>query len=178
MTNEKKIRHATLLALWDDETHDIRQFNAGDMNDAEAAAKIDFWQQAADLYKQRASDMRGTAQFFRHGLVKRQRRRERLAQTNGDDHSIGVKDVKGDIDRDKRKRDAGSARRRRRAADTARWRSRQRRGMALFTLEAGPHEYDLAVSLWRAKGNPSLQQGCGQCGAGQAATACPRCPTA
>jgi hypothetical protein len=38
-----------------------------------------------------------------------------------------------------------TARRRRRAADTARWRSRRRRGMALFTFEAGPHEYDLAV---------------------------------
>jgi hypothetical protein len=37
------------------------------------------------------------------------------------------------------------ARRRRRADDTRRWRSRQRPGMALFTFEAGPHEYDLAV---------------------------------
>ena len=40
MTNEKKIRHATLLRLWEDETHDIRQFNAGDMADVEAAANI------------------------------------------------------------------------------------------------------------------------------------------
>ena len=37
------------------------------------------------------------------------------------------------------------ARRRRRAADTARWRSRRRRGVQLFQIEAGPHEYDLAV---------------------------------
>jgi hypothetical protein len=37
------------------------------------------------------------------------------------------------------------ARRRRRAADTARWRSRQRRGVQLFQIEAGAREYDLAV---------------------------------
>jgi hypothetical protein len=36
------------------------------------------------------------------------------------------------------------ARRRRRAADTARWRSRRRRGVELFQIEAGPDEYELA----------------------------------
>jgi hypothetical protein len=36
-------------------------------------------------------------------------------------------------------------RRRRRAEDTARWRSRRRRGVELFRLEAGPTEYDLAI---------------------------------
>ncbi len=36
------------------------------------------------------------------------------------------------------------ARRRRRAEDTANWRSRCRRGVQLFTFEAGPDEYDLA----------------------------------
>jgi hypothetical protein len=38
-----------------------------------------------------------------------------------------------------------AARHRRRAADTARWRSRRRRGVQLFQIEAGPREYDLAV---------------------------------
>jgi hypothetical protein len=38
-----------------------------------------------------------------------------------------------------------AARRRRRAADTARWRSRRRRGVQLFQIEAGSNEYDLAV---------------------------------
>lgn len=37
------------------------------------------------------------------------------------------------------------ARRRRRAADTARWRSRRRRCVELYQLEAGPSEIDLAV---------------------------------
>ena len=37
------------------------------------------------------------------------------------------------------------ARRRRRAADTARWRSRRRRGVELFEFEAGDFEYDLCV---------------------------------
>jgi hypothetical protein len=37
------------------------------------------------------------------------------------------------------------ARRRRRAADTARWRSRRRRGVELFQIEAGLREYDLAI---------------------------------
>lgn len=37
------------------------------------------------------------------------------------------------------------ARRQRRAADTARWRSRRRRGVELFKLEAGADEYDLAI---------------------------------
>ena len=37
-----------------------------------------------------------------------------------------------------------TARRRRRAADTRRWRSRQRRGVELFTLEAGAWEFELA----------------------------------
>jgi hypothetical protein len=36
-------------------------------------------------------------------------------------------------------------RRRRRAADTARWRSRRRRGMQLFKVEVGREERDLAV---------------------------------
>ena len=40
-----------------------------------------------------------------------------------------------------------AARRRRRAADTARWRSRRRRGVQLFQIEVGPHEYDLAVEF-------------------------------
>jgi hypothetical protein len=35
-------------------------------------------------------------------------------------------------------------RRRRRAADTARWRSRRRRGVELFSIEAGAKEYFLA----------------------------------
>jgi hypothetical protein len=37
------------------------------------------------------------------------------------------------------------ARRRRRAEDTRRWRDRRARGTQLFTLEAGPSEYDLAI---------------------------------
>ena len=37
------------------------------------------------------------------------------------------------------------ARRKRRAADTRRWRSRQRRGVQLFQVEAGAFEYDLAL---------------------------------
>jgi hypothetical protein len=40
---------------------------------------------------------------------------------------------------------AAATRRRRRAADTARWRSRARRGVQLFQIEAGLHEYDLCV---------------------------------
>ena len=39
------------------------------------------------------------------------------------------------------------ARRRRRAGDTARWRSRRRRCVELYQLEAGPHEIDLAVKF-------------------------------
>src|SRR5690349_17762322 len=38
-----------------------------------------------------------------------------------------------------------ASRRHRRAADTARWRSRQRRCVALYKVEAGSHEIDLAV---------------------------------
>jgi hypothetical protein len=38
-----------------------------------------------------------------------------------------------------------AARRRRRAEDTARWRSRVARGVQLFQLEAGPDEYELAI---------------------------------
>jgi hypothetical protein len=37
------------------------------------------------------------------------------------------------------------AHRRRRAADTRRWRSRQRRGVQLFQIEAGAPEYELAL---------------------------------
>ena len=37
------------------------------------------------------------------------------------------------------------ARRRRRAEDTRRWRSRQRRGVQLFSLECGPAEYDFGL---------------------------------
>jgi hypothetical protein len=59
---------------------DLARFNTGDTSDAEAAAMIDCWQAAADLYQLRARGMRGTAQYLRDGLVKRQRRRERLAR--------------------------------------------------------------------------------------------------
>jgi hypothetical protein len=38
-----------------------------------------------------------------------------------------------------------AARRCRRAADTARWRSRRRRAVELFSLEAGAQEFDLAI---------------------------------
>ena len=41
--------------------------------------------------------------------------------------------------------DDDEARRRRRAQDTANWRSRCERGTQLFTLEAGPDEFALAV---------------------------------
>jgi hypothetical protein len=37
------------------------------------------------------------------------------------------------------------ARRRRRALDTARWRSRQRRGVALYQVEIGAPEFDLCI---------------------------------
>jgi hypothetical protein len=37
------------------------------------------------------------------------------------------------------------ARRRRRAADTARWRSRRQRCVELYQMEAGPAEIDLAI---------------------------------
>jgi hypothetical protein len=40
---------------------------------------------------------------------------------------------------------ADEARRRKRRLDTANWRSRQRRGIALFKLEAGSEEFDLAI---------------------------------
>jgi hypothetical protein len=44
-----------------------------------------------------------------------------------------------------------AAHRRRRAADTARWRSRRRRGVQLFQVEAGPTEYDLAIRYGELK---------------------------
>ena len=53
----------------------------------------------------------------------------------------------------RRKRPNGAAYRRRRADDMRRWRSRQRRGTALFMLEAGPHEYDLAIKFVGLKEN-------------------------
>ena len=37
--------------------------------------------------------------------------------------------------------------RRRRRLDTQRWRSRQRRNVELYSIEAGPAEYDLAVQF-------------------------------
>ena len=40
-----------------------------------------------------------------------------------------------------------AARRHRRAEDTRRWRARCRRGTQLFSIEAGPDEYNLAVRL-------------------------------
>jgi hypothetical protein len=37
---------------------DLARFNTGDTSDTEAAAMIDCWQAAADLYQQRARGMR------------------------------------------------------------------------------------------------------------------------
>jgi hypothetical protein len=47
----------------------------------------------------------------------------------------------------RRARSNGAAYRRRRADDTRRWRSRQRRGVQLFALEAGWWEYSLAIKF-------------------------------
>jgi hypothetical protein len=44
-----------------------------------------------------------------------------------------------------------TARRRQHAADTARWRSRQRRGVALYPVEIGWREIDLAILLGELK---------------------------
>jgi hypothetical protein len=45
----------------------------------------------------------------------------------------------------RRVRSNGAAYRRRRAADTARWRSRRRRCVELYAIEVGTHEIDLAI---------------------------------
>jgi len=39
------------------------------------------------------------------------------------------------------------ARRKKRALDTARWRSRQRRGVALYQVEIGAPEFDLCIKF-------------------------------
>ena len=46
-----------------------------------------------------------------------------------------------------------AAHRRRRAADTARWRSRRRRGVCLFQIEVGAAEFDLAIRYGGLKEN-------------------------
>jgi hypothetical protein len=60
-----------------------------------------------------------------------------LRHGNDGDHVMGRRAPPDDA--------KAAVRRRRRAADTARWRSRQRRGMALYTLEVGGLELDLAI---------------------------------
>lgn len=44
-----------------------------------------------------------------------------------------------------------AARRHRRAADTARWRSRRRRCVELYCIECGPDEIDLAIQFGALK---------------------------
>jgi hypothetical protein len=56
--NEQRIRETTLLQLWNDETADWERLHSSQMSEAEVVASSEFWLAAAQLYRDRAKQMR------------------------------------------------------------------------------------------------------------------------
>ena len=71
---EQRIRDTTVVQLWDQEGDDLKRFNSGGMSEVEALECSDFWRKAADLYRERASQMRGMARYIRQQSERHPRR--------------------------------------------------------------------------------------------------------
>ena len=55
--NEERVRNSTLVQLWNDEIVDRERIDTGEMSEAEARERAEFWHQAAELYRDRAKQM-------------------------------------------------------------------------------------------------------------------------
>ena len=55
--NEERVRNSTLVQLWNDEIVDHERIDTGEMSEAEARERAEFWHHAAELYRDRAKQM-------------------------------------------------------------------------------------------------------------------------
>jgi hypothetical protein len=63
--NEERVRHSTLMQLWNDEIIDRERIDTGEMSEAEIRERAKFWHQAAELYRGRAKQMEAMSKHLR-----------------------------------------------------------------------------------------------------------------
>jgi hypothetical protein len=73
--NEERVRNSTLVQLWNDEIVDHERIDTGEMSEAEARERAEFWHQAAELYRDRAKQMEAMAKHLQKIKPATERRR-------------------------------------------------------------------------------------------------------
>jgi hypothetical protein len=73
--NKERVRNSTLAQLWDDEIGDRERIDTGEMSEAEAQERAEFWHQAAGLYRDRARQMGEMAKHLQKTKPATERRR-------------------------------------------------------------------------------------------------------
>jgi hypothetical protein len=73
--NEERVRKGTLVQLWNDEIVDRERIDTGEMSEAEARERAEFWHQAAELYRNRAKQMEAMAKHLQKTTPATERRR-------------------------------------------------------------------------------------------------------
>ena len=73
--NEERIRNTTLVQLWNDEIIDRERIDTGEMSEAEARERAEFWHQAAELYRDRARQMEAMANHLQKNKPATEHRR-------------------------------------------------------------------------------------------------------
>ena len=73
--NEERVRNSTLVQLWNDEIVDRERIDTGEMSEAEARERAEFWHQAAELYRNRAKQMEAIAKHLQKTTPATERRR-------------------------------------------------------------------------------------------------------
>ena len=62
--NKERVRNTTLAQLRNDEIVDRERIDTGEMSEAEARELAEFWHQAAELYRDRARQMKAMAKHL------------------------------------------------------------------------------------------------------------------
>jgi hypothetical protein len=62
--NEERVRNSSLVQLWNDEIVDRERIDTGEMSEAEARERAEFWHQAAKLYRDRGRQMEAMAKHL------------------------------------------------------------------------------------------------------------------
>ena len=73
--NEERVRNTTLAQLWNDEIVDRERIDTGEMSEAEAQERAEFWHQTAELYRDRARQMEAMAKHLQKTKPATERRR-------------------------------------------------------------------------------------------------------
>ena len=73
--NEERVRNTTLVQLWNDEIIDRERIDTGEMSEAEIRERTEFWHGAAELYHDRARQMKEMAKHLQKTKPATDRRR-------------------------------------------------------------------------------------------------------